>query len=334
MSNLECTTGQTLNDPEHALFVVKYMDNMGTPDNEDDDECLIGESEDCDINEPGTYIYKGMEIQWSGTIVGTSEVTTSFTIPYTTKNITPTVICPQGSFCRGTVTCDMIGPEPCGRLTESCDGTPPPTLVPTTGEPTKLPSTSEPTTSTTTSDPTPSEPTKEPTTADLATSHGDPIIWTFKGECYDLNVDGTYLASSVPFYDHDVYISVYNYYMRDISVVNKRTGRLMLSLNTLGDIYNNNFPFHFVESVRKCEPHQGDECFFFYQEYKFDAQDFEYVVQIQPHNYLDPGLPEGETGVHLDIFPRPFDNFDKRAYRGLYFDNPLPFNKQGECTHD
>merc|ERR1719447_120675 len=106
----------------------------------------------------------------------------------------------------------MIGPEPCGRVTESCDGTPPPTPA-------------VPITTTTT------------TTTDLATSHGDPIIWTFKGECYDLNVDGTYLASSVPFYDHDVYISVYNYYMRDISVVDKRTGRLLLSLNTLGDVY-------------------------------------------------------------------------------------------------
>jgi len=308
MSNLKCTTAQSSNDPAHAVFTVTYIDNAGTPDDETDDACLMGEHEDCDIHEPGTYLYKGMEITWSGTVTTENEITTEFTIPYTTKNITPKVTCPAGKFCRGTVKCDMIGPEPCGRVTQICDGTAPPTVNPTTSEPTEA--------------------------ADLATSHGDPIIWTFKGECYDLNVDGTYLASSVPFYDHDVYISVYNYYMRDISVVDQRTGRLLLSLNTLGDVYNHNFPFHFEETVKKCEPHQGDDCFFFYQEYKFDAQDFEYVVQLQPHDYLDPGLKEGEVGVHLDIFPRPFDDFDKHAYRGLYFDNPLPFNEHGECIYE
>ena len=45
----------------------------------------------------------------------------------------------------------------------------------------------------------------EPTTA---VSHGDPIIWTFSGECYDLNKDGLYLASSHPHIDHDVTIAV------------------------------------------------------------------------------------------------------------------------------
>merc|ERR1711953_1337687 len=37
-------------------------------------------------------------------------------------------------------------------------------------------------------------PTQVPTTSTTGTAHGDPIIWTFNDECYDLNKDGPYDA--------------------------------------------------------------------------------------------------------------------------------------------
>jgi len=302
MSNLVCTTSQTRFDDEHEIFTVRYMDNMGTPDDPDDDECIIGESDTCKIFGAGSYSFSGMEINWSGTVETDDEVTTRFEIPYTTKNLTPRVYCPSGA-CRGTVQCDMIGPEPCGRVVETCDGTYSPSASPIV-EPLEPTTTSQPETT--------------------ASSHGDPIIWTFFGEVYDLHEDGIFLASSSPEYDHDVYISVHNNYMREIQVVDKSTGILRLSINNMGDVIKYQFPFHFEQNYRKCEPHQENECTFFYKEFKFDAQDFEYVVQIHPHDYLDPALQEGEAGVHLDIYPRPFDSFKKNQYSGLYFHNPLP----------
>jgi len=302
MSNLVCTSGQTAEDPEHEIFTVMYMDNMGTPDDDTDDECIIGEHASCKIHAAGVYSYAGMEINWSGTVANSEEVTTRFEIPYTTKNLTPKVICPSGA-CRGTVTCDMIGPEPCGRVVETCDGTYPPSSPPIAG---------------------PLEPTTTTAPETTASSHGDPIIWTFFGEVYDLHADGIFLASSSPDYDHDVYISVHNNYMREIQVVDKATGILRLSISNTGDVIKHQFPFHYEQNYRKCEPHQEKQCTFFYKEFKFDAQDFEYVIQIHPHDYLDPALQEGESGFHLDIYPRPFDSFEKNQYSGLYFHNPLP----------
>merc|ERR550517_882934 len=74
-------------------------------------------------------------------------------------------------------------------------------------------------------------------------SHGDPIVWTFNGEMYDLDVDGHYLASSHQTkFDHEVHISVYNHYMREIQVTNKETGDIMLSINNLGDVVNKGYP--------------------------------------------------------------------------------------------
>eukprot|EP00493_Phyllostaurus_siculus_P025584 UN25928 len=179
----------------------------------------------------------------------------------------------------------MIGPEPCGRVVETCDGTYPPTTNPML-DPTKepsveptLPPTQDPTTSTTTTtkEPTTSpttgptvsptlpptvEPTLEPTnnptsmpsdgpTPDIAASaHGDPIIWTFHGDCYDLSADGTYLASSHAWFDHNIFISVYNDFMREIQVVNRTTHELMLSINNLGDTINHDYPFHFSMEVK------------------------------------------------------------------------------------
>jgi len=366
MSNLVCHTSQTANDAEHEVFQIVYVDTLGTED-ETDDMCIIGETDDCIIQTAGQYSYKGMDILWMGAVNNGDEVTTRFEIPYTTKNLTPKVICPSG-FCRGTVTCDMIGPEPCGRVVETCDGTYPPTTNPTL-DPTKepsveptLPPTQDPTTSTTTTtkEPTTSpttgptvsptlaptvEPTLEPTnnptsmpsdgpTPDIAASaHGDPIIWTFHGDCYDLSADGTYLASSHAWFDHNIFISVYNDFMREIQVVNRTTHELMLSINNLGDIINHDYPFHFSMEVKKCELHQNEDCDFNFKEFTFDAQDFEYRVQVLPHDYLDPALKDGEAGVHLDIYPRPFNSFRKEEYSGLYFHNPNP-HALGRCPSE
>jgi len=103
----------------------------------------------------------------------------------------------------------------------------------------------------------------------------------------------------------------------------------MLGISNFGEVINNNFPFYFKEQIKKCEFEH--ECNFFYREYVFDAQQFEYVVQIQPHSYDDPSLKEGESGIHLDIYPHPYDGFRSEAYDGVYFENPIP-NESGQCT--
>jgi len=159
-------------------------------------------------------------------------------------------------------------------------------------------------------------------------SFGDPIVWTYDGECYDLNIDGRYLASSHKTrYDYDVYISVYNHYMREIQVAHRVTGEIMLSINNFGEIINN-YPYYFIQESVKCE--NAEDCDFFFIQFVFDAQQFEYVVQIQTHQYEDPALEEGETGVHLDIYPHPYPSFDSSKYNGLYFQNPIP-NQSGIC---
>jgi len=165
-------------------------------------------------------------------------------------------------------------------------------------------------------------PTANPTLEPTAASHGDPIIWTFFGECYDLNKDGIYLATSHPQINHDVYIAVYNDYMREIQIQDKN-GDILLSVSNLGEVVNN-WPYRFTEELKKCPPEEY--CNLFYKEFTFDAQQFRFVVQVLPHNYLDPALKAGEEGVHLDIFPRPYQGFteQKHVYEGLYFSNPLP----------
>eukprot|EP00493_Phyllostaurus_siculus_P028035 UN28383 len=68
------------------------------------------------------------------------------------------------------------------------------------------------------------------------------------------------------------------------------------------------------------------DCIKEYKEFKFDAQDFQFVVHTLRHDYLDPALKEGENGYHLDIYPKPYELFGKNinGYSGLYFENPLP----------
>jgi len=171
-------------------------------------------------------------------------------------------------------------------------------------------------------------PTAQPTNAAGATasSHGDPIIWTFKNECYDLHEDGIYLASSHPHFSHDVYIAVYNDFIREIQITDNK-GELLLSISNLNEIHGQ-WPYGFKHEFRLCRNPSWKECEFGYHQYIFDAQLFRYSVQIMFHDYLDPALTAGERGVHLDIYPvvypKKMSEFIAEEYKGAYFDNPLP----------
>lgn len=159
--------------------------------------------------------------------------------------------------------------------------------------------------------------------SERGTSHGDPIIWTFDEECYDLNKDGLWLATSHPEHNHKVNIAVYNDYMREIQVV--FGDEIGLSINSLGEVMNNNYPFAIEEVTVKC-PEDMKDCIDEYKEFRFDAQDFSYTVHLLRHDYLDAALKKGEYGYHLDIYPQPYRSFAERKpkYTGLYFENPLP----------
>jgi len=160
-----------------------------------------------------------------------------------------------------------------------------------------------------------------------ATTHGDPIVWTFDEECYDLNKDGLYIASEAHMFDHAINIAVYNDYMREIQVIDRKNGEMMLSLNNLGEVINNNYPYYLSEQVKDCPPDMPKECPDTYIELEFDAQDFRYYVQVVRHDYADAGLKEGDLGFHLDIYPKPYQRGfqkHKKHYKGLYFENPLP----------
>jgi len=156
------------------------------------------------------------------------------------------------------------------------------------------------------------------------TSHGDPIIWTLKGECYDLSKDGFYSATAHPDFDHEVKIAVYNDYMREIQVLNN-DGEILLSIDNTGNVVNNDFPFTFTQKTTPC-PEEVKDCIGEYTEFEFDAQDFRYFVQTLRHDYNDAALKFGEWGYHLDIYPRAYDGYvqNRRDYSGLYFENPLP----------
>jgi len=170
---------------------------------------------------------------------------------------------------------------------------------------------------------------------ETTTSHGDPIIWTFHNECYDLNLDGNYLASSHPAHPHNVHVAVYNDYMRQITVT-KQNGDLWLAINNLGEIINNDFPYRLEQKVVPCpEDYEKDDCHGEYIVTRFDAQDFAWIIHSGlRHNYADPGVSHGEYGYHLDIYPEPYNKvFHSRRneYTGLYFHNPLP-QELGTCN--
>jgi len=161
----------------------------------------------------------------------------------------------------------------------------------------------------------------------VPTTHGDPIVWTFNQECYDLNKDGLYSATKHPHFDHEVKIAVYNNFMREVQVVNTKTGEILLSIDTTGTSMNNGFQYHFEEEMNQCpKDMKQSECDGSYMFWEFDAQNFRYSVHLLRHNYQDDGLLEGELGYHLDIYPRPYKSFEshKDEYTGLYFENPLP----------
>jgi len=168
----------------------------------------------------------------------------------------------------------------------------------------------------------------DPGTTPRPTSHGDPIIWTFNDECYDLNKDGLYLATSHPDFDHDVYIAVYNNYMREIQVVDRETEDILLAVNTLGEVFkSDDFKFYYAHKTLDCpDDIKETECNGQYEDFRFDAQSFRFAAMLLRHDYLDPALKEGELGYHFDIYPATYTSFEEKrdGYTGLYFENPLP----------
>jgi len=171
-----------------------------------------------------------------------------------------------------------------------------------------------------------SNPTKVPTAEPSASSHGDPIIWTFKGECYDLSLDGFYLASSHPTYNHKVWVGVYNEFIREIQITDEMD-TLLFAISNLDEL-SGEWNYGLKEWTRICTSMSWKECEWNFKQYAFDAQIFRYTVQIMFHDYLDAALKEGERGIHLDIYPKVYEKrlleFHPSEYNGIYFDNPHP----------
>jgi len=169
-------------------------------------------------------------------------------------------------------------------------------------------------------------PTKVPTAEPSASSHGDPIIWTFKGECYDLSLDGFYLASSHPTYKHKVFVGVYNEFIREIQITDEMD-TLLFAISNLDEL-SGQWNYGLKEWTRICTRMSWKECEWNFRQYAFDAQIFRYTVQIMFHDYLDAALKEGERGIHLDIYPKVYEKrlleFHPSEYTGIYFDNPHP----------
>merc|ERR1740116_727221 len=142
-------------------------------------------------------------------------------IDVVTKPLIPLLKCPTGKTCAGSMECNVRTRLPCDATYNVCSSS----LSPTT------------------------DPVLQKDQLDdnnLASSHGDPIIWTFHDECYDLNKDGLWLATSHPDFDHEVKIAVYNDYMRELQVLTK-SGHLLLSINNMGEVAKNNFPYDFSQ---------------------------------------------------------------------------------------
>jgi len=163
-------------------------------------------------------------------------------------------------------------------------------------------------------------------TAISATSHGDPIVWTFKNECYDLNIDGLYVAISHKNWWHTVKVAVYNDFFREIQIVDERNGHIYVAIDNLGDLMIDQWPYPVKTTTRECSKTFDKECVINFKQFEFDALIFRFTVQIKMHDYLDPALSEGESGMHLDIFPELYTKHTLKVdeYEGVYFDNPLP----------
>ena len=65
--------------------------------------------------------------------------------------------------------------------------------------------------------------------------------------------------------------------MREIQVVFGE--EVVLSINNLGEVMNNDYPFAFEEVTVPC-PESMKDCIDEYKEFRFDAQDFSFTV---PH---------------------------------------------------
>jgi len=305
-SDVECWASSFKD--ENGQFDAHFHDpNELMFEGDEEGRCIIGEQDDCVINTPGYYNFREQDIIFQ---IGETDLehTTMVYIDQQTHSLSPFLKCEDGAFCRGVLVCTYVGVPPCGtQAYATCrDVTNSPTVDPTLGADENKEITLSPT-----AEPTPS-------------AHGDPIIWTFNDECYDLNKDGLYVSSSHPGFDHEIKIAVYNDFMREIQVVHA-SGEILLAINNLGDVLNNNYPYFFVHERRQC-PEHTTECHFSFEEFRFDAQHFEYTLQIKYHDYLDQGLTEGESGIHLDIFPKPYGSFseNKALYTGIYFENPFP----------
>jgi len=167
-----------------------------------------------------------------------------------------------------------------------------------------------------------------------ASSHGDPIIWTFNNECYDLSKDGFYLASGHPDWKHSVYVAVYNDFIREIQIRDvHEDDKILLSISNLNEV-TGVWQYGFKHLMKQCKEFSWNECEFAFNQFHFDAQFFKFVVHIHFHDYDDPALKEGERGLHLDVYPLLYDaqkaRFKPSEFDGVYFKNPYP-EELGYC---
>jgi hypothetical protein len=267
------------------------------------DEALM-EDYGCIIRDTGLYQYLGADIAiWENS----NRTTRSYQISIEPNTFTfyNVFICPGVSTnrCLGGFECTYWVGKTLNDAKELCSGTFM-NCIPTTMSPTMQP-------------------------VPTSTAHGDPIIWTFNDECYDLNKDGLYVATANPKFNHVVKLGVYNEFMRELQVVSTN-GEVLLSINSLGEYEkSDNFLYRFKYEEKECPMGMKDtECVGTYKEWMFDAQEFEYTVHLLRHDYKDNGIPEGDLGYHLDIYPRPYRSFREPghmdSYSGLFFENPLP----------
>jgi len=323
--------GSSTNTKHHGRCIIGFGMYQSDPPPTHNELNTLWEGSNCVITHPGEYVWRGMHITWwtsevkdarrSVESVGPEkpERKSFLYIPVASKRLAPNFFCPKGKVCYGRFDCSYFtnpsaAGKPCGGDYNVCvpssDPTPPPTPSPTPAD-----------------DP---ETTKKPPTL-----HGDPIIWTLNGECYDLNKDGLYVASTHETFMHDVHIGVYNDFVRELQITDNRSGETVLTISATGN-YFGEWPYGWKASTKKCpDDMKKTECVDTYMEFEFDVQDLNYLVQILRHDYKDPSLKEGELGFHLDVYPRTYDRFEKRkdGYDGAFFKNPLP-NELDYCADD
>jgi len=323
--------GSSTNTDHHGRCIIGFGMYRSSPPPAHNELNEHWPGSNCVITHPGEYIWRGMEITWwtsevadarldnivNGEGVRKPERKSFLYIPVASKRLAPNFFCPAGEICYGRFDCSYFtSPEaagkPCGGVYNTCTPSTEPTPAPTPS-------------------PTPARDEDKPP----PTLHGDPIIWTLNGECYDLNKDGLYVASTHETFMHDVHIGVYNDFVRELQITDNRSGETVLTISATGN-YFGEWPYGWKASTKKCpDDMKKTECVDTYMEFEFDVQDLNYLVQILRHDYKDPSLKEGELGFHLDVYPRTYDRFEKRkdGYDGAFFKNPLP-NELDYCADD